>query len=214
MTPRVVAAFSLLVGVAGFLGYLTWVGEGPFASPESRHLREMKDRMEVPSHVVPYTIADFAALPHARPMPEYAPLERRGVSLEGYVQIMIASVDGDFHLNLTPNLPAGVASDSLTVTAEITPQWHRRSTRWRWERLGVAFRPHTWTDPPWPAGPRRVRISGWLFYDSQYDAPYGAARKALMANTWGQRLTGWEIHPVTRIELWDDSLAAFVELPR
>jgi hypothetical protein len=28
------------------------------------------------------------------------------------------------------------------------------------------------------------------------------------------RVTGWEIHPVTRIEIWDDARAAFVEYGR
>ena len=28
------------------------------------------------------------------------------------------------------------------------------------------------------------------------------------------RLTMWEIHPVTRIEVRDDSLGAYVEIPR
>lgn len=214
MTPRVAAALSLLVGVAGFLGYLAWVGKGPFAQPEDRHLRRMKDRMETPAHVVPYALAEFAALPHTRPVAEYGPIEERGVSLEGYVQIMIASEDGDFHLNLTGTPPATVSSDTLTVTAEITPQWHRGSPRWRWERLAAAFRPPAWTDPPWPGGPRRVRISGWLLYDFEYDAPYRAPRPALVPGSRGHRLTGWEIHPVTRIEVWDDSLHDFVEIPR
>ena len=63
---------------------------------------------------------------------------------------------------------------------------------------------------PWPGGPRRVRLSGWLLYDFQYDRP---------ATPWSRqysapRLSGWEIHPVTRIEVWDDARGEWVEVPR
>lgn len=59
---------------------------------------------------------------------------------------------------------------------------------------------------------RRARLTGWLLDDFWNDPdrfpwsiwPHGAAR----------RLSGWEIHPVTRIELWDDSLRRYVELAR
>jgi hypothetical protein len=59
-----------------------------------------------------------------------------------------------------------------------------------------------------------VRISGWLLYDFEYDAPYRTQRHALISGARSTRLTGWEIHPVTRIEVWDDSTRDFVEIPR
>ena len=103
------------------------MGKGPFAPTENRHLRAMKDRTAVPDRVVPYAPADFTALPHARPLDEYAPLERRAVSLEGYVRFMQHSMDGDFHLEVFPATRDSGPLDALPVTAEITPPWHRGS---------------------------------------------------------------------------------------
>ena len=60
----------------------------------------------------------------------------------------------------------------------------------------------------WPGGTRRVRVSGWLMYDWQHDKPFEAHREGRTA----PRLTGWEIHPVTRIEAWNDTLERFVDV--
>ena len=207
MSPGRLAALALVLGGGLLLAFLWWANEGPFVSAEGRHLHDMKERRGAPESVTPFTFADFAALPHARPLAEYAPLERRGVSLIGYARSMISAMDGDMHVSLCP-APLPRAGEGLPVTAEITPQWHRGSPRWRWERLAAEFRTHVWGTPEWPGGPRLVRVSGWLLYDFEYDAPWRPARKYI------RRLTGWEIHPVTRIELWDDSLRRFVEYPR
>ena len=214
MTPRLLATFALVVGVGLFLAFQWWANEGPFASQQGRHLRAMKERRDAPASVTPFTFADFAALPHARPLEEYAPLERRGVSLIGYTRWMNTSMDGDYHVDVAP-VPTPLADQQTTpVTAEITDVWRHGSSRWRWERLGAEFRPHEWGTPDWPEPPRRVRISGWLLYDFEYDAPYGHSRHPIAIGPIGRRLTGWEIHPVTRIELWDDTLHRFVEYPR
>jgi hypothetical protein len=214
VTPRLLATLALLLGGGLFLGYLWYANEGPFVSAAGRHLRQLKGRTTAPSSVTPYTFADFAALPHVPPLAEVAALERRGVSLEGYSRWMITSVDGDYHLDMTPVPWPSTPEESSPVTAEITPEWHRHSSHWRWERLAAEFRPHVWGAPPWPKAPRRVRVSGWLLYDFEYDAPYGHPRRPLVPDPQSRRLTGWEIHPVTRIELWDDSLHRFVEYPR
>jgi hypothetical protein len=213
VTLRWAAALAGMLGLALFLAYLHWVGRGAFASPEERHLREVKERATVPASVVPYTFADFAALPHGRPLAEVAALERRGISLEGYLRSAHISSDGDYHLSLTAAAPPSIPVDSLSVTAEVTPQFLRGSSRWSWEQLTAETRAPLQFLPLWPGGSRRVRISGWLLYDFQYDEPY-LPRKAPILAKPGRRLTGWEIHPVTRIELWDDSLARFVDYPR
>ena len=62
-----------------------------------------------------------------------------------------------------------------------------------------------WQDPP-----RRVRISGWLMYDFQFET----RRPDLTLPAFEQRESGWEVHPVTKIEIWNDARAAFVEVPR
>jgi len=211
---RVVAALSLLIGVGALSFYLWWVGQSPISSAADRHLRVMKERTEVPGAYRALRFEDFVALPHARPLAEYAVLERQAVSLEGYVQAMFLSLDGDFHLDLIAQADSTRWLDTPGVTAELTPQFQRGSTRWTWEPLRARFRPYPRSGPPWPGGPTRTRISGWLLYDFQYDAPHMTTRPRLVPGAGGHRLTGWEIHPVTRIEFWDDSLATFVEYPR
>jgi len=96
------------------------------------------------------------------------------------------------------------------VVAEVTPPWRRERRGWAYESLLVAFRPNRGGPTAWDAGPRRVRLTGWLLYDHPYDKPM---------STWVQqhgtgRRTGWEIHPVTDIELWDDAMSGWRELAR
>jgi hypothetical protein len=202
---RVAAALSLLLGVTGLLGFLFLIGKGPLASSTARHMRAMKDRVAAPDSVVDVAFTGFAALPHHAPLPEYAAIERRGVRLVGYVQKVLTASDGDIHLEVADG-PAGPEwPHGFYVTAEITPQWRRGSDAWVYERLVAAVRPGLGGSTPWDAGARRVRISGWLLYDYQYDLPPAP---------WLRRVTGWEIHPVTGIELWDDSLGAFAEYRR
>lgn len=204
---RLVATLATLIGMGVFGWYLDLVGRAPWTSPPRRHLRAMKDRTAPPPSTSAFTFADFEALPHFGALAQYTPLEGRGVTLVGWVQRMLVAGDGDVHLEIapTPRTPGG--ADTTYVTGEITPQW-RQGSRWTYDRLVAALRPNDGGVTSWSDGPKRVRISGWLLYD-RYDKVYSS-----WARQHGARLTGWEIHPVTAIAPWDDSLHAFVELPR
>jgi len=210
VTLRIAATLALALGVAGLLGFLQLLGEGPFARPEARHMRAMKDRREAPPQPMPMSLGQFGSLPYRPPLAEYAPLERRGVVVEGYVKHMLLAPDGDIHLEVVAGPPEpGVIQ--LYATAEITPQWHRGARDWGFEDLRAAFRSGSggdvtrWRDPP-----RRVRLSGWLMYDFQFES----RRPNLTRAASEQRESGWELHPVTRIEIWDDARAAYAEVPR
>lgn len=213
MTLRVAAALGLALGFGLFLAFLHEVGKSPWSSAADRHLREMKDRVTAPERYAAMTHDEFAALPSGLSLADYAALERRGVSIEGYVQQLNRVIDGDYGLLLVPGFPSTIVNDTLPVITELTPQWQRGSRSWRIDRLAPALRPQDWFLPPWPGGPRRARISGWLLYDYPHD-PRTRPRHVGPGDPLARRLTGWEIHPVTRIELWDDSLAAFVDWPR
>jgi hypothetical protein len=206
---RLTAVLAVALGLLMLAGFLHILGKAPWSAPEMRHMRVMKDRTLTPDDVSPFVLADFQALPHDLPLEQYVPLEERGVSFDGYVQRLLTAPDGDIHLELvaTPRRPDG--PDTAYVSAEITPQWRRGSERWTYENLVADLRPNHGGATAWDQGPRRVRISGWLLYDFQYDLKYDA--QALLR---GARTTGWEIHPVTRIELWDDTLGRFADLPR
>ena len=167
----------------------------------------MKDRATAPASFEPITLAAMGELPRSRPVAEYAPLERRGVVAEGYVQRMNRSSDGDIHLDFAPVTEGPDGGLHPYLSAEITPHWHRGSQRWRYERLAEVFRPIEGGTTRWDRAPRRVRLSGWLMYDYPYEGAPQSPR-------WPRHIAVWEIHPVTRIEYWSDSRGTFVEYPR
>lgn len=205
MILRITAAIVLLAGLSAFSIYLHMLGKFPTASIEARHLRAMKDRVNSPDSALATTYEAMAALPRNLSVGEYSGIERRAVTLEGYVQRMVRAADDDVHIELVPEKRIPGDPNLQYITAEITPQWRRGSERWRWPRLVELFHPNYGGTTPWEGGTQIVRLTGWLLYDYEYEgAPaYGRAR-----------LASWELHPVTRIERWDDVTAAFVEYPR
>lgn len=210
MTLRIFAAIALLLGAAAFTGYLNLIGRGPFVSPALRHLRRMKDRSAAPDSVTPVGLPDLQALPRGVSLAAYAPIERRGVSIDGFVQEIVRAMDDDVHLEVVTAARSDTSRDTAYVTGEITPFWRRHSQRWSYEGLASAFRVNHGSPTAWDGGPRRVRLSGWLMYDFQNES-----NPTFGQLTWSSpRITGWEIHPVTRIELWDDAIHGFVDYPR
>ncbi len=205
---RVVAMVVFALGAVMLVLFLGLLGEAPGSAIESKHLREMKERTTAPALYTPFTADSFAALPHQLTWNRYAHLEQRGVSMVGWVQRTLAAGDGDMHLELTPAPHGENARDTLYVTAEITPWWRHRSTAWSYESLLAVLRPNDGGTTRWSGGPQKVRVSGWLLYDFQYDRPNSSWTMLHGA----PRLTGWEIHPVTRIEAWDDATQAWLEV--
>ena len=210
MTLRIAATLTLALGVTALLGFLHLLGIGPFASAEQRHMRAMKDRTEAPASPEPFRLSGFDSLPVLRPLAEYAAIERRGVVVEGYVKHMLREPDDDTFLEVMATPPTR-ATPMAFVTAEITPQWHRGAGRWSFESLRAAFRAASWGGAtPWPERARRVRLTGWLLNDYKYET----RRPDLTRPPDVPRVSGWEVHPVTKNEIWDDARAAFVEVPR
>ena len=210
MTLRFAATLALALGITALMGFLHLLGEGPFATPEARHMRLMKDRSVAPSAVTPVTVSLFGTLPYRRPLAEYEPFERRGIVMEGYIKHMLRAADGDIHLEVSDTLP-GEGPPPLYATAEITPQWHRGKRLWTYENLRAAWRCGSGGDVTrWDDPPRRVRLTGWLMYDFQFETRQPDRTRP----PYEQRESGWELHPVTKIEIWNDARAAFVEVPR
>jgi hypothetical protein len=204
---RIAAALTLIAGLGTLLAYLHVMDRLPTAAPAARHLRAMKDRTDLPATADSVSYAAIEALPRHGTLAAYAPLEQRAVSLDGYVQRMLRAGDDDIHLEIEP-LPRRPGDGNVRyVTGEITPLWRRGSATWTYERLAAVFRPTVGAVTSWDQGTRRVRITGWLLYDYQYEDVAGPG--------YGPpRVSSWELHPVTRIELWNDSLRAFAEYPR
>lgn len=210
MIVRSLAVLIYAAGAAALVAGLVILGRAPGLPEQTRQLRAMKDRVDAPSRLEPFTMDDFAALPHGAPLAVRRTIEARGVQMTGWVQGMVLSGDGDVHLELTEQPRRTGERDTAYVVAEITPPWRQDGDGWAYDSLLVAFRPNHGGRTPWEPGPRRVRLSGWLTYDYAYDRPvtewlllHGSARR-----------TGWELHPVTRIELWDEFASAWRELAR
>ena len=199
-----------MLGAALLLGGLVLLGRAPGLPAVTRHLRQMKDRVAPPTTWRDFTMTDFAALPHGAPLAERIRLERLGVRMEGWVQRMLLSGDGDLHLELAEVSRGPGERDTMYIVAEVTPQWRRRLRGWSYDSLLTALRPNRGGPTGWESGPRRVRLSGWLNYDHPYDKPV----TSWMLLHQSARRTGWEIHPVTGIELWNDDAGRWQELAR
>jgi hypothetical protein len=98
--------------------------------------------------------------------------------------------DVDWHMPLTANLGDG---EDVAIIVETTPRVRRQHPNWTTTRL-----------KPWTANigskanggynKQRVRISGWLMLDPEH--------KDMIDE--GLRSTLWEIHPITKIEVFDN----------
>jgi len=102
--------------------------------------------------------------------------------------------DHDTILDLSPG--AGVSDASHRLIAVITPQWRRlmAGNRIDWSTRAIRARYLQQT----------VNIRGWLLFNSE--AAARSVNTAPLAGAGITRATAWEIHPVTGIELDDDSL--------
>ncbi len=206
MILRLATATSVALGLALISFYLTEVGRAPWSGAGERHVRRMKERTAVPDHYEPVSFDDMAALPVRAPLSEYAQLERRAVSLEGYIQQFSRAPDGDYHLDIAPRVGStGALVPYLSV--EMTPRFQRASSTWTLERLAERFRPRSGSRTGWERPPRRVRVSGWLMYDEPYEGTQPPPGRP-------PHVTFWEIHPVTRLDVWNDSLARYEEFAR
>ena len=210
MIFRSLAVLVLAAGAAALVAGLALLGRAPGLSGPTRHLRLMKDRLDRPAGLRDVDMTYFASLPHKPIMERRTELEGIGIRMEGSIQRMVLSGDGDLHLELVEHDRVAADRDTAYVVAEITPLWRSASPGWSFESLLATFRPNHGGRTAWPAGPARVRIAGWLNYDHPYDRP---------VSTWLQlhgapRRTGWEIHPVTAIEHWDERTQSWQELRR
>lgn len=93
--------------------------------------------------------------------------------------------ESDRHVALVESEGEG---EKEAIVVETTPRIRINRPKWTVGRL------NDWLDSPNP-----VRISGWLMFDPSHRNHLGTFRKTL-----------WEIHPITRIEVWHE--AAWVNL--
>jgi hypothetical protein len=111
----------------------------------------------------------------------------KAATIEAYVIQVVKSDDGDYRLSVAAK--PGETNSKLWVIVEATPAWLAKEPSLAEAKLadrGLIG--------------KKVRATGWLFFDT--------------AKVTFPRGTDWEIHPVTKIERWDEPLAAWVEVKR
>ncbi|NOT34328.1 MAG: hypothetical protein HOP12_09185 [Candidatus Eisenbacteria bacterium] len=184
MSVRWIATAALTFGVAGLLA-LTAEGAWPFASLELRHRREMKSRVAVPADPTPTRFEALDALPTRSSVAEYSAIERRAVAVEGFVERFDARGNGEVALRIVREWPT-TRGTTGALLATLSPSFRARHPEWAVDALVAELRLTERAELPAGGEARRVRVSGWLMFDA-----------------------AWSIHPVTRLEVWDASLARY-----
>lgn len=103
---------------------------------------------------------------------------------------MTRSAEVDWHMALVEEAGQG---EGEAIVVEPTPRIRVNHPKWTVARIR-----------PWLDSSDPIRISGWLLFDPSHRNHLGRYRKTL-----------WEIHPITKIEVWrDDAWVDVDDLPR
>jgi hypothetical protein len=182
-----------------------------------------KLRLHTPVNYAPITVEEMIALAPGCPFQdnqvrEINRQEKRSVVMEGYLVAIEQLADGktyghllrrgDIHLEIAsaPDFhPAGSSEQRVICEVTVPFQWRRE----HWNLEGLAPLADWVSDglighsyPGGTAGGAKVRISGDLLDDFVHCAAVGETRA-----------TAWEIHPVTRIEVWNYNTNRFEPVP-
>ncbi|MCU1307922.1 MAG: hypothetical protein JWN45_2617 [Acidobacteriaceae bacterium] len=181
-----------------------------------------KNRTDVPAeyHPVTWDAINTQKYPQGAPksrtnwtpnqLAQTAPFEGAAVSVEGYLyKVKVESSspsakrggestncharlanDVDWHMPLTANVDEG---EDVAIIVETTPRVRQAHTNWTTARL-KPWTAHVGSQPNSNYNRQKVRISGWLMLDPEHQD---------MINS-RLRSTLWEIHPITKIEVWNN----------
>lgn len=176
---------------------------GPTGSAPGNETNRRKNRVDVPASYHKVSFGDFFKLPDLHvpkdrstwkpaEAAEIARYEGVAISMIGYLVAIKPQAGGsgettncrwtsyaetDWHMALVEEPGQG---ERLAVVVETTPRIRIKHKRWTEANL------ESWLDKDLP-----VRISGWLMFDPEHRNHMGKYRKSM-----------WEIHPITKIEVW------------
>ena len=178
---------------------------GPFGSGKDpdKGTNVRKNRTDIPSSYHLVTWKALAEIPFPRPAPKnrdkfqpemlapIAKLEGAPVTAVGYIAAikpqksnkeacncaMTGEDATDWHIALVEKPGDG---EKTSVVVEPTPRIKTKHEKWTTKNL-----------QPWLNADMPVRISGWLLFDPSHANHLGKFRSTL-----------WEIHPITKIEVW------------
>jgi hypothetical protein len=180
---------------------------GPTGSGEKRdkETNRLKNRTDVPKSYHAVTWHAIADLDYPHPAPKsrenFSPeelaaitkYEGAAVQTIGYLVAikpqkgnsescncgMKGETATDWHIALVEHTGEG---EKTSIVVEPTPRIKKKHPNWTKNNL-----------EPWLNEDIPVRISGWLLFDPQHTNHLEKYRSTL-----------WEIHPITKIEVWDD----------
>lgn len=126
-----------------------------------------------------------------------APYEKTGVILQGYLRRVKQEGQehcnceradlNDFHMWLIAS-PTDTPAKSVVV--EATPRWRGANPTWDYHVLQHLVAQHA-----------QIRITGWLMFDQEHPSQLHATSRLPII-----RGTLWEVHPVTRIEVFSNGV--------
>jgi uncharacterized protein YgiM (DUF1202 family) len=180
-----------------------------------------KNRTDVPDayHSVTWDAINALQYPKGAPksrmdwsqgqLGQILPFEGAAVSVEGYLyKVKVESSspnaahggestncharlaeDVDWHMPLTAHVGEG---EDVAIIVETTPRVRREHASWTTARL-KPWTAHVGSHANPSYNRQKVRISGWLMLDPEHQDMIDG----------GLRSTLWEVHPITKIEVWD-----------
>lgn len=124
------------------------------------------------------------------------PDEKRGVILTGYILRAVkqgketancgSKTRTDVHVWLyyetSPDKDERTRLRGYAVVAEVTPRWLNHHPTWTAAKLEQLAKDGV-----------KIRMSGWVMYDPEHPPHLGKTRGTL-----------WELHPITKIEVWNN----------
>ncbi|MDQ6626804.1 MAG: hypothetical protein M3Y69_11815, partial [Verrucomicrobiota bacterium] len=149
-------------------------------------------------------------------------LEKQVVSLTAYLGMAYSGAPEttncghgdihDWHLEMfeRPIEHAPAIGDPTPIICEITPRTQSMifKSGIRLQKLGGFFRNSDLETEPMGQKPQRVRITGLLMWDDAHigKADIGSMIESITPNKYHHpwRSTGWEIHPVMKVEVVSD----------
>ena len=180
---------------------------GPTGSADGNETNRRKNRVDVPSSYRSVTFDAFMDLPdvhipkdrarwddHPAERDQVAAFEGIPIRMIGYLVAIKPQTTGsgettnckwkaykevDWHMALVEEAGQG---ERLAAVVETTPRIRRNHPKWTEANLA-----------PWLDTDEPVRISGWLLFDPEHRNHMDKYRKSM-----------WEIHPITKIEVWKD----------
>jgi len=178
-----------------------------------------KNRLKIPCHYTGMTVQQMLSLPklsaNVRALPagnqnlkDLQARESQPVVLEGYLALV---KDGgqegtncksptrkDVHMEIVDTDAADPKSNrGQHVITEVTPWFEEAVTTWTKGTIGLYAAYVDGYSGNQLRPPTKIRVYGWLFYDEAHVSDGSIGQ-------W--RGTAWEIHPITRIEVFENGV--------